>query len=133
MTTPSRLIALLIFSLILSGCASFPLGDAAAVASRLVPPERASNFLLLDLTNSQTPPRDLLATLRGARASGLYVALVASKAERIREHLGQALARGTDGELSGLHLIIVADRVAPELFAELFAGQGFDVRYGAYR
>ncbi len=118
---------------VLCGAKEYNLNIAVAAASKAMPAGAPEKYPLYALWKPEDKfNKQLLEFLRAGKGSTAYFVIVSPKTEYVREALSRAMMRAKKEKFTGLHLIIVGDVIAPELFDDFLKDRGIIVSYAAY-
>jgi hypothetical protein len=121
----------LAFTLTCSG-REYTVDGAMAAASSVLPKDQPKKFALYNVRDATEKPQTMLEFLRAGKGSKAFFAVSSPKNEYIRDLLVGALKIAKKESFAGLNLIIVGDRVQPEMFESILKDRGISLSYAAY-
>lgn len=113
----------------------YTMQGAIDAAAKLLPKDAGPDLPLFNLPTAgkKEHAKKLLEFLRAGKGSSAYFALISAKNEFARDLLAEAMKQANKKEqFTGLHLVIVGDRVEPAMFDAILKDRGILVLYAAY-
>jgi hypothetical protein len=110
----------------------YSLKGAMHAASKKIPKGSPEKFAFFDVSDTRGTKEQLLDFFRAGMGSKVFFAVAAPKNELIRDLLIGAMKMAEKEKFKGLNLIIVGDRIEPEMFDPLLKDRGISVSYAAY-